>query len=256
MSQGTVQLRKATPLRRTAVYAAGSLAAVPLLLESREIVTADFPGLAVSNADVLGTGSLLVFLAMLAVTPLVTVTGARWFTPLRWWFGVAFFATAAVDLVIASIVSGKDFPGGFASRVAGHTFLLVGTTMVLLSAVLAATASHRAQRSLGRYWSRVQALTYVVWALILLHLLLLFGFTGSKGIFHDALFASYPLALLRVPLVRRWFEATRQRHGPRDAVLWAVGLLLAAGFVYGYGHLVSTEINRGVNALSNTPHGD
>jgi DMSO/TMAO reductase YedYZ heme-binding membrane subunit len=257
MSQHANQLRRAPTRNRIAVYTAGALALLPLAMESREIVTGDFAGLSVSNADVLGTGSLLIFLSMLAVTPLAALTGKRWFVPLRWWFGVVFFANALTDLVIASIVSGSDFPGGFLTRVAGHTFLAVGMLAVLLSSVLAATASHRAQQRLGRYWKAVQRTTYVVWALILLHLALLFGFGAIGGsIFYDALSASAPLALLRVPAVSGWAVSVRRERGGRDVVLWAVGLVLLAAFLYGYGELVSTLFNRGLNALSTHPSND
>src|SRR6266403_2899974 len=175
MAQAVAQYRRAPSLPRRTVMVLGVLAFMPIVFMLREIITGDFEGLKVSNADVLGGGANLLLMATLTITPLVTLTGARWFVPLRWWFGVLFFATAAVDLVIASIVTGDDFKGGFLGRIAGHTFLLVGTTTTVLSLVLVATANHRSQVWLGRYWRPVQKLTYVVWALIVLHLALLFG---------------------------------------------------------------------------------
>lgn len=248
MTQFTHQFRTAQPVKRWAVYGIGALGFAPLVFMSREIVTGNFDHLAVSNADVLGSGSFTLFLSMLAITPLVTVTGQRWFAPLRWWFGVMFFATAAVDLVIASIVTSGDFEGGFLSRAVGHSFLLAGTTAVLLSVVLAATANKRSQRSLGKYWKPVQLqLTYAVWALILLHLLLLFGVGGGR--FQQALFASAPLAALRLPPVRRWFS-----KGGRPWLKWSAAVILLAPFLWGYGHLIGEEINRGVNALSSGVH--
>lgn len=252
MTQFAVQLRKAPRWQRATVYGLGSLALAPVVFMSRVIVTGNFAGMADVVADVLGSGALIVFLAMLTVTPTMAVTGQRWFVPLRWWFGIMFFAIALTDLVIASITTGGDFKGGFVSRLAGHTFLLVGTAMVLLSAVLAATASHRAQRWLGRYWKPLQRITYAVWALVLLHLALLFG-VGPASRFTEALAASVPLAVLRVPVVRRWWEHERRRAGWHSPWLWTAGLVLAALFVFGMAHLVGEEVNRGVDALSNTP---
>jgi len=224
----------------------GVLAFMPIVFMLREIITGDFEGLKVSNADVLGGGANLLLMATLTITPLVTLTGARWFVPLRWWFGVLFFATAAVDLVIASIVTGDDFKGGFLGRIAGHTFLLVGTTTTVLSLVLVATANHRSQVWLGRYWRPVQKLTYVVWALIVLHLALLFGLTGSR--FLQELTVSYPLVMLRFGPVQRFAVFYRGRW-----FTWLILAPLILMWMWGFGHLVAEEINRGVNALSAHP---
>lgn len=158
-----------------------------------------------------------------------------------------FFTTAFIDLILASIVTSEDFKGGFLGRVTGHTFLLVGTATVLLTLILVATANRRSQRALGKHWKQVQRITYVVWALIVIHLALLFGLTGLR--FHQALYASVPLAILRIPPVRRWCEAGHHR----SPLVWLFLLVLLASFAWGYFHLVGEEFNRGLNALSNHP---
>lgn len=246
MAQAVAQYRRASSLSRKAVIMLGVLSCAPLVFMIREIIGGDFHGLKVSNADVLGGGANLLLMATLTITPLVTLTGARWFVPLRWWFGVIFFSTAVVDLVIASIVTGEDFTGGFLGRIAGHTFLLAGTTATVLSLALAVTANHRSQVWLGKYWRTVQKLTYVIWALIVIHLALLFGLTGSR--FLQELTVTYPLVMLRLGPIQRFAVFYRGR--------WFACLILAPLvllWMWGFGHLVAEEINRGVNALSSHP---
>src|SRR3989442_1597690 len=97
MSQYAQVLRKSPWYKRVTVALFGALALAPLFFMLPEILTGSFHKIAISNADTLGTGTFLIFLAMLTITPLITITGKRWFAPLRWWYGVTFFATAAVE---------------------------------------------------------------------------------------------------------------------------------------------------------------
>ena len=71
---------------------------------------------------------------------------------------------------------------------------------------------------------------FFVWATILLHLFLLFGLTT---IFLYAVEVSAPLVILRVPLVRRWWDAAR-RAGRHRVLRGAAALVLVAVFAAGY----------------------
>jgi DMSO/TMAO reductase YedYZ heme-binding membrane subunit len=187
--------------------------------------------LSASTADVLGTSTFLLFVMMLSITPLHVVTGWRWHLILRRDFGIGMALTAITDLTLAATTTGDTFHGGFLSRLYGHTFLAAGTLATLLLIPLVITANARAQSWLGKHWRWLHRLTYVVWGLILLHLLLLFGF---HGFFVRALALSIPLAILRVPAVRRWWQQSRQLHTHRiRRAVAAVTLLgiFAAGFV-------------------------
>jgi len=209
----------------------------PIALMTPEIVAAirnrpdAVARLSASTADVLGTSTFLLFVVMLTITPLHVVTGWRWHLILRRDFGIGMALTAITDLTLAATTTGDTFRGGFLSRLYGHTFLAAGTLAALLLIPLVITANARAQSWLGKHWRWLHRLTYVVWGLILLHLLLLFGF---HGFFLRALALSIPLAILRVPAVRRWWQTSRQlqRHRIRRAVA-AVALLgiFTAGFV-------------------------
>jgi len=202
-----------------------------------------------STADVLGTSALLVFVLMLTVTPLHTLTGWRWHLVLRRDYGIAMFLVAATDLILAAITTGDTFPGGLPNRVAGHSFLVVGLLATLLLVPLVLTANRRAQRLLGGEWKRLHRLTYAVWVLVLLHLLLLFG---VGGIFLDAVAVSAPLALLRVSAVRhRW--TTARREGTHRPLRWGVAAALGAMFAAGLVPLLLELARKGTAAFAQNP---
>ena len=197
----------------------------------------------------LGTSTFLIFIMMLAVTPLYTTTGWRWHIILRRDYGIAMFLTAATDITLAAATTGDTFPGSPLTRVGGHTFLVAGTLATLLLVPLVLTANKRAQRWLGRHWKSVQRLTYVVWATVLVHLFLLFGLTT---VFLYALAVSAPLAFLRIPFVRRWWDATRRAHSHR-ALRALAGLALIAVFAVGYVPLVQELAVKGSAAFVQSP---
>jgi DMSO/TMAO reductase YedYZ heme-binding membrane subunit len=205
-----------------------------------------------STADVLGTSSLLLFVMMLTVTPVHTMTGWRWHLVLRRDYGVAMFFTAGTDLTLAALTTGDTFPGGPPGRIAGHTFLVFGTLSVLLLIPLTLTANRQAMRWLGGHWKSIQRLTYVLWVTILIHLGFLFGLSS---IFLDALVVSAPLALLRVPPVRRWWRSARKARSHRQLRV-AAALVLIGVFSVGYSQLVNELATKGTAAFVQQPPRD
>jgi len=240
------------------LWALRSLTLVPFVLMAPEVASGlagrphALAHLSLSTADVLGTSSFLLFVMMLTVTPIHVVTGWTGHLPLRRDFGVAMFAVSTFDLVLAATTTGDTFHGGLLARVGGHTFLVVGTLSVVLLVPLALTANRRAQRWLGGYWKRLHRLVYVIWALILLHLLLLFG---VSGVFVSAFVLSIPLAVLRIPSVRRWWSAARQTHEHR-LVRCLLALVLCATFVVGVRPIVKDLITSGQGAFTEHPVDD
>jgi DMSO/TMAO reductase YedYZ heme-binding membrane subunit len=162
------------------------------------------------------------------------------------------FVTAATDLVLAATTTGDTFPGTVLTRIGGHTFLLAGTLSTLLLVPLVVTANRRAQKWLGRHWKSVQRLTYVVWASILLHLFLLFGL-GT--IFFEALAVSVPLAVLRIPAVRRWWTAS-MHGGTHQMTRLVVAAALIGVFAAGYVPLTQELGVKGAAALVQSPSRD
>ena len=241
-----------------AVWLLRALLVVPFVVMGPEVISAvesrpdAVANISASTADVLGTSTFLIFVAMLAVTPVHTVTGWRWHIVLRRDFGIAMFVTAAADLTLAAITTGDTFPGTVLTRIGGHTFLLAGTLSALLLVPLVVTANRPAQRWLGRHWKSIQRLTYVVWATVLVHLFLLFGLTT---IFLYAVAVSLPLAFLRVPPVRRWWDAAR-RLGTHRLLRLVAAAVLTAVFVAGFAPLVQELAVKGGAAFVQHPARD
>ena len=216
-----------------------------------------------TEADVLGTGGEYCFLLAVSITPLITLTGQRWFAPLRRWYGIMFAVIGIADSITAS-VTGK-FSGGPIGRVAGHSFLLAGFFVILLALPVLATANTPMQRALGRYWKRVQRLTYLIWAMIIIHLALLDGFSpfdGPQGdgdpVFHQRLYQivaiSLPLVILRLPPVKGWI--TEQRAAGQQWKVWAAILPLAALYLFAFAFLINEEIFTGIKIITMTPPGN
>ena len=243
----------------------GIFALAPLFLISRPIIQLDTNTLNQVEPDIGGTGSMLLLLATLTITPLVTVTRSHWFVPLRRWFGIMVAITATTDAIVGGLTS--SFAGGFIGHLTGHTFLLVGLCMVMIMAPLALTSNNRAQRALGKYWKPLQRLTYAVWALLFIHLALLEGFgfqNGTNGpsssvdgdpIVHQRLYqlvaCSIPLLLLRMPPVRRWV-ARKQAEGKQREVYLKL-LPLAVLFMIAYSFIINELMFKGISAFREQP---
>jgi DMSO/TMAO reductase YedYZ heme-binding membrane subunit len=155
------------------------------------------------------------------------------------------------------------FAGGVFGRLAGHSFLLVGFLMVFLLVPLLATANNPAQRWLGRYWKPLQRTTYVIWGLLIVHLMLLEGFgfeqagDGGNGdpFFHQKLYqiveCSIPLFVLRLPPVKRWIG--RQQKADRQWLVNLAVLPLAILFLLGFTFMVDEELFKGTLAITLHP---
>jgi len=213
-----------------------------------------------TEADVLGTGGEICFFVAVSITPLITLTGQHWIAPLRRWYGIMFAVIGLADTITASITG--DFAGGVIGRVAGHSFLVVGLFTILLALPLLATANTPAQRKLGKYWKRLHRMTYVIWGLVVLHLLLLDGFVpfgrpegdGDPIMhqrFYQAVAISIPLIVLRLPPVRRWIAD--QRPAGRPWMVYLAFLPLAVLFILGFAFIVNEEIFTGTMVLTMRP---
>jgi methionine sulfoxide reductase heme-binding subunit len=234
------------------VWSLRVLIAVPFALVARELLAAiegdstAVHDISSSAPAVLGNGAFILFVLMLSVTPVQTITGWRWHLALRRDFGVGTFAVASVDLVLIAVFGTSTAHGGFFDRVAGHTFLLAGTLAVVLLLPLVLTSTLRARRWLGRRWKPLHRLTYVVWALILLHLAFL---PSLRAVFIEALIVSAPLAVLRLPPVKRWWSSSR-RAGTDRVLRGVLTVLAAAVFVIGVVPFVVHLANAGSAALA------
>ncbi len=210
-----------------------------------------------TEAEVLGTGGEFCFLMAISITPAITLTGQRWFAPLRRWYGIFFALIGISDGTTAAITT--DFSGGPMGRLAGHSFLLAGLLIMLVAVPLLLTANTPMQRIMGRYWKRLQRFTYLIWAMIIFHLLLLDGigtFGGADGdgvpVFHhrayQAIAVSIPLVLLRLSPVKRW--VAEQRAAGKGWLVWATFAPLLGLYFLGMGFIINEEIQTGTFVLT------
>jgi methionine sulfoxide reductase heme-binding subunit len=243
----------------------GAPAVLPLFFMSPALFTLNSNTFSVSVDDTLGTGAEICLFLCLLVTPMVTLTGQRWFVPLRRWFGIMMAFTSFGDAIAASITD--TFAGGVFGRLAGHVFELMGFFMVMLLIPLLLTGNPWAQRKLGRYWKGLHRLIYVIWGLLACHLMLLEGFgfeRGSNGsgfagdgdpIFHQRFYqysaASLFLLLLRLPPVKRWIAA-RQKEG-RNWLVWVTIAPVFALFLFAMIFILNEEFFKGINSFKETP---
>ena len=240
----------------------GSPAVVPLFFCLPALFTLNAGTFQQAVDDVLGTGAEICLFLSLLVSPLMTITGQRWFFPLRRWYGIMMAFNGIFDAIAAGIFD--DFSGGFVAKLTEHTFVLVGLLMVLLVIPLLITGNNWAQRKLGRYWKTLHRLIYVVWGLLGIHLLLLFGYQPNNQVggagdgataFHLRFFqysaCSIFLLTLRLPPVKRWIAA-RQKEG-RNWIVYAALVPTFALFIFGMVFIINEVIFKGVDMFNNTP---
>ena len=212
-----------------------------------------------TEADVLGTGGVLCFYIAISITPLITLTGVQWIAPLRRWYGIWFAIIGISDATTAAITT--DFAGGVFGRLAGHAFLLAGLLIITLAIPLLATANTPAQRKLGKYCKKLQRMTYVIWAFVALHLVLLDGFTpfgaadgDGDPVFHQrfyqAVAVSIPLIVLRLPPVRRWI--VERRAEGRQWLVWLAISPLAVLYITAMAFIVNEEFFTGLKVITMT----
>jgi DMSO/TMAO reductase YedYZ heme-binding membrane subunit len=125
--------------KAVALILLGAPGLVPLFFMSPAFFTMNEGTFATSVDDTLGTGAELCLFLCLLVTPLVLLTGQRWFVGLRRWYGIMMACCAIGDMLAAGLTDG--FAGGFFGRVAGHVFELMGFFMVMLVLPLLATGT-------------------------------------------------------------------------------------------------------------------
>ena len=240
--------------RRWLLILLGLPALFPILCMLPAILTGNGNDIGNSTADVLGTGSELLLFITLAITPIVTITGARWVVPLRKWYGIMTGINAVTDGVLASITT--QFPNGPEGRIAGHIFVLVGATMAAILIPLVLTSNNWSMRKMGKYWKYLQRFTYAVWFLLGVHLLLLFNAGPHSGgpishqRFYQFLACSIPLLFFRLPPVRRWIITERKTGGWQSGVVSGV---MVTAFVISFAFILNEEIFKGLAALVLNP---
>jgi DMSO/TMAO reductase YedYZ heme-binding membrane subunit len=251
--------------KTAALLVLGSWGFLPLFFMLPSLLTYNTSTIGGSVDDTLGTGAMVNLFLCLLVTPAVTVTGQRWFVPLRRWYGIMFACCGIGDALGAALFD--DFAGNPFARLVEHTFTLIGFLMVLLALPLLVTSNNWSQRMMGRYWKRLQMLTYVIWGMLFVHLATLEGFgfeRGSNGsgfagdgdpIFHQRLYqycaCSVFLLTLRLPPVRHWIAA--RQHEGRQRLVYLSIMPIFALFVLSFGFIINELIFKGTHSFVENP---
>jgi DMSO/TMAO reductase YedYZ heme-binding membrane subunit len=264
--EGRFKLGGAGVKRKTAaLIVLGAWGFLPLFFMLPSLLTMNTHTIGGSVDDTLGTGAEMNLFLCLMVTPAVTLTGQRWFVPLRRWYGIMFACCGIGDALGAAFFD--DFAGNPFEKLVEHTFTLIGFAMVLLAIPLFITSNNWAQRKMGRYWKKLQMLTYVIWGLLFFHLATLEGFGFQRGrngsgfpgdgdpIFHQRLYqysaCSVFLLTLRLPPVKRWIAA-RQKEG-RNALVYLSITPIFLLFVFGFTFIINELIFKGSHSFVENP---
>lgn len=195
-------------------------------------------------SQVLGFDATLCLVATLAVTPLLTVAKVN-AAKLRWWYGIWMFALGFAGVALALTVT----PGTPGQRVAGSAVNWTGTCLVVLLFPAAAMSNRACQKLMGPEWKRWQrGLVWVVWGLVLGHVLLLRDWAAAAGF----LAASVPLVALRNGRVRRSVKAWRS-GGYSTGGWWTVLGVCASLFLAGAVVLLTLEVEAVARALALAP---
>ena len=251
--------------KTAALVLLGAWGFLPLFFMLPSLFTFNTNTIGNSVDDTLGTGAMTNLFLCLLITPAVTLTGQRWFVPLRRWYGIMFACCGIGDALGAALFD--DFAGNPFAKLVEHTFTLIGFLMVLLAIPLFITGNNWAQRKLGRYWKKLHRLIYVIWGLLFFHLATLEGFgfeRGSNGsgfagdgdpIFHQRLYqycaCSVFLLTLRLPPVKNWIAA-RQQEG-RNRLVYLSVMPIFALFLFGFIFIVNELIFKGTHSFVENP---
>lgn len=269
----------AAPVRRTRrqtflLRLLGAPALLPVAFEIpgtlHGLLTGDGGTVHGSGNDVLGTGGALLLFAMLAVTPLRTLTRRQWFVPLRRWYGVVLGFTIFLDAALAS--NDTAFNGAVGAKLAGHSFLLVGftITLILVPLTIQGIWNQWTMHQLGKYWKPFQKYgTYTVWGLLGVHLMLLEGFGLTRRVvsgpdkfpfdliharLYDYLGCSALMIALRLPPVRHWVRGRQQTGKTWQAWLALAPLILL--FLVAYVYFGNELMDKGLAAAQLSPIND
>jgi sulfoxide reductase heme-binding subunit YedZ len=189
------------------------LAALPLLLM---IVDYARDNLTVNPIQALtlrtGETGLILLVASLACTPLSIIAGWKALLTLRRPLGLWGFAYIVLHLLIFLVVDfGLDM-NLIVAEISEKRYIIAGLAGFLLLLPLAITSTRGWQRRLGKNWKSLHRLVYLAVPLGVLH----FFWLVKADIREPLIFALLVggLLLLRLPPIKRWLQAIRQRQHP------------------------------------------
>ena len=116
-----------------------------------------------------GRASLDLLVITLAVTPIVTITGLKGLSKHRRTLGLYTFFLAVTHIIIfVALDYGFDFKQIY-TLIAQKPFLILGTIAGVMLLALAVTSFKYWMKLLGKNWSRLHKLVYVIGGVTILH---------------------------------------------------------------------------------------
>ena len=156
-----------------------------------------------------GEWALCFLIITMAITPLRIITRSSEWVHYRRMMGLFVFFYAVLHLLIYCVfLLGLQWQDLWAD-ILERPYITVGFGAWLLLLPLAVTSTKRWQRKLGRQWSRLHKLIYIVSALVLLHIIWQARSDLAEPLVYVLIFSV--LMLFRLPIVKRAFNTRSKK---------------------------------------------
>ncbi len=156
-----------------------------------------------------GEWALRFLIITMAITPLRIITRSSEWVHYRRMMGLFVFFYAVLHLLIYCVfLLGLQWQDLWAD-ILERPYITVGFGAWFLLLPLAATSTKRWQRKLGRQWSRLHKLIYIVSALVLLHIIWQARSDLAEPLVYVLIFLI--LMLFRLPIVKRAFNTRSKK---------------------------------------------
>lgn len=157
-----------------------------------------------------GLWSLRFLMLTLCMTPLRNISGSLFWLRLRRMFGLYAFFYVLLHFTVYLLLDQNGRLGALWQDVVKRPYITIGMLGLLLLIPLAATSTAKAQRRLGRRWTRLHRLVYVIAILGVWH----FWWQVKKDISEPLLYAAILALLLGY---RIWRKAPLRVSAARPA---------------------------------------
>ena len=157
-----------------------------------------------------GKTALNFLLLTLAVTPVRTLLGLPQLLRLRRMLGLFAFFYAVVHFTVYLVLDLELNWSTLGADIAKRPYITIGFTALLLLVPLAATSTNRMMRRLGRRWTQLHRLVYVIAILGVWH----FYWQVKRDVREPLLYAGILALLLLYRLVRAGSAARAARSAP------------------------------------------
>lgn len=152
-----------------------------------------------------GTWALVFLCITLSMTPLRLITKSSIWVKLRRMFGLFSFFYASLHFAIWLWLDQNFDMAAMLKDILDRPFIMMGFTAFMLMTPLAATSNHWSQRKLGRSWSALHKIIYLIVVAAVLHYW--WHKAGKNDLQTVSIYAVVVILLLvfRIPFIRNRF---------------------------------------------------